>query len=69
MGHIYQKVQLRGEKTATVRMLVDTGATYSVISPRLARAFGNQTAPKIRSRHARGWETGSTGSGFGRHQD
>jgi len=40
MGHIYQKVQLRGEKTATVRMLVDTGATYSVISPRLARALG-----------------------------
>jgi len=40
MGHIYQKVQLRGEKTATVRMLVDTGAIYSVISPRLARALG-----------------------------
>ena len=40
MGHIYQRVRLRGEKTATVRMLVDTGATFSVIPPRLARALG-----------------------------
>ena len=40
MGHIHQKVRLRGEKTATVRMLVDTGATYSVIPPQLARALG-----------------------------
>jgi len=40
MGHIYQNVRLRGEKTATVRMLVDTGATYSVIPPRLARTLG-----------------------------
>jgi aspartyl protease family protein len=40
MEHIYQKVRLRGEKSATVRMLVDTGATYSVIPPRLARALG-----------------------------
>ena len=39
MGHIYQTVRLRGGQTATVRMLVDTGATYSVISPRLARAL------------------------------
>ena len=40
MGHIYQKVRLQGEKTATVRMLVDTGATFSVIPPSLARALG-----------------------------
>ena len=40
MGHIYQKVRLRGEKTITARMLVDTGATYSVIPPRLARTLG-----------------------------
>lgn len=40
MGHIHKKVRLRGEKTTTVRMLVDTGATYSVIPPRLARVLG-----------------------------
>ena len=40
MGHIHQKVRLRVEKTATVNMLVDTGATFSVISPRLARTLG-----------------------------
>ena len=38
---IYQNVRLRGEKTATIRMLVKTGATYSVIPPRLARALGS----------------------------
>ncbi len=40
MGHIHQKVRLRGEKAATVRMLVDTGATFCAIPPRLARALG-----------------------------
>jgi len=40
MGHIYQKVRVRAEKATTVRMLVDTGATFSVIPPRLARALG-----------------------------
>lgn len=40
MGHIHQKVRLRAEKATTVRMLVDTGATFSVIPPRLAPALG-----------------------------
>ena len=40
MGHVHQKVHLRGEKAATVRMLVDTDETFSVILPRLARALG-----------------------------
>ncbi|MGH7834768.1 MAG: aspartyl protease family protein, partial [Candidatus Binatia bacterium] len=40
MGHVYQKVRLRGDKAVTVRMLVDTGATFSVIPPNLARALG-----------------------------
>ena len=40
MGHIYQTVHLRAEKAATVRMLVDTGATFSVIPSRVARTLG-----------------------------
>jgi aspartyl protease family protein len=40
MGHIHQRVRLRAGKATTVQMLVDTGATYSVIPPRLAKAVG-----------------------------
>ena len=40
MGHIHQRVKLSAEKTVTVRMLVDTGATFSVIPETLARAVG-----------------------------
>jgi aspartyl protease family protein len=40
MGHIYQEVRLRADKAITVRMLVDTGATFSVIPLRLAKALG-----------------------------
>ena len=40
MGHIHQMVRLRAERAITIRMLVDTGATFSVIPPRLARALG-----------------------------
>jgi clan AA aspartic protease len=40
MGHVYQRVKLSAERTVTVRMLVDTGATYSVISEELARSIG-----------------------------
>ncbi len=39
MGHIHQRVTLSGDKTATVRMLVDTGATFSVIPETLAHAL------------------------------
>ncbi len=40
MGRIYQKVRLWAEKTTTIRMLVDTGATFSVIPPGLAKILG-----------------------------
>jgi clan AA aspartic protease len=40
MGHILQDVELRAERRRRVRMLVDTGATYSVIPDRLARTIG-----------------------------
>ena len=38
MGHVHQRVTLSAEKAATVRMLVDTGTTFSVIPEALARA-------------------------------
>jgi clan AA aspartic protease len=40
VGHIHQVLELSAEKAARVRMLVDTGATFSVIPDRLARAVG-----------------------------
>ncbi|HYS92643.1 MAG TPA: retroviral-like aspartic protease family protein [Candidatus Acidoferrales bacterium] len=40
MGHIHQRVRLRAKRAASVSMLVDTGATFSVIPPTLARALG-----------------------------
>ncbi len=40
MGHVYQNVHLAAGRARTVRMLVDTGATFSVIPPGLARALG-----------------------------
>lgn len=40
MVRIHQKVRLRAEKTIELRMLVDTGATFSVIPVRVARELG-----------------------------
>jgi clan AA aspartic protease len=39
MGHIEQRVILSGDKTATVQMLVDTGATFSIIPEALAHTL------------------------------
>jgi aspartyl protease family protein len=40
MGHIHRRVEVSAEKSATVSMLVDTGATFSLIPEALARAVG-----------------------------
>ena len=40
MGHVRQEVELTAEKSTRVRMLVDTGATFSVIPKTLAQAIG-----------------------------
>src|SRR5262249_62156121 len=42
MGHVYQRVKLSADRSVMTRMLVDTGATYSVVSDALARAVGIQ---------------------------
>jgi len=46
MARLHQRVKLTGDKTVTVRMLVDTGATFSMISETLARAVGIPRAPR-----------------------
>src|SRR5262245_45486612 len=40
MGHVRHNVELIGEKPVKVRMLVDTGATFSVIPKALAQTIG-----------------------------
>ena len=40
MGHVHENVELVAEKSVRVRMLVDTGATFSVIPKTLAQAIG-----------------------------
>ncbi|MDI7266749.1 MAG: aspartyl protease family protein [Myxococcota bacterium] len=42
MGHVFQKVRLSGRREREVTMLVDTGATYSMIGPELADDLGVQ---------------------------
>ncbi|OLC11259.1 MAG: hypothetical protein AUH77_10710 [Candidatus Rokubacteria bacterium 13_1_40CM_4_69_39] len=54
MGHIHQPVRLRAGRATTVRMLVDTGATFSVIPRRLARALGIRPRRSVRVRLADG---------------
>ena len=43
VGHVYQEVVMSAERSKKVRMFVDTGATYSVVSPALARELGITT--------------------------
>ncbi|MBI4703775.1 MAG: retroviral-like aspartic protease family protein, partial [Deltaproteobacteria bacterium] len=40
VGHVYVAATLRGRRSARVRFLVDTGATYGLIAPALARRAG-----------------------------
>lgn len=46
MGHIYHDVEISVDKATTVRMCVDTGATFSMISPALAKQIGVKPAKK-----------------------
>ena len=40
MGHVYVNATIRGRRSRRVRFLVDTGATYSLVSPETARQAG-----------------------------
>ena len=46
MGHVFQKVTLSAQHQRDLSMLVDTGATYSLISPQLADELGVSRFPR-----------------------
>ena len=49
MGHVYYDVTIVAERETLVKMLVDTGATYTVISPELAEQAGVKTIERTYS--------------------
>jgi clan AA aspartic protease len=49
MGHVRVDATIRGRRSTRLRFLVDTGATYSLISPETARRVGIEPGP-IRDR-------------------
>ena len=40
MGHVYHDVTVSASKSKKVRMFVDTGASYSILPPSLAKEVG-----------------------------
>ena len=40
MGHVYQRLKLSAAREEEMTIMVDTGATYSLISPALANRLG-----------------------------
>jgi len=46
MGHVHVEAIVSGRRSARVRFLVDTGATYTVISPALGRKLGATPSTK-----------------------
>ncbi len=56
MGHVYVEALLHGEKAKKlVKMLVDTGSTYLLISPQLAEELGSPRLPtRIPTTYANG---------------
>lgn len=40
MGHVYVEARVFGRRSKTMRFLVDTGSTFAIVPPALARALG-----------------------------
>jgi clan AA aspartic protease len=45
VGHVHVEVTLKAKRSARVRFLVDTGATYALVPPALARRVGMAPSP------------------------
>ena len=46
MAHVVVKARVSARRSATAEFLVDTGATYSIVPPALAREVGAPTLPQ-----------------------
>lgn len=46
MGHVFVEAELSWKRTAKLRMLVDTGATHTVLPEELARRLGIPKSPR-----------------------
>ena len=46
MGHVYQRLKLSAVRAEEMTIMVDTGATYSLISPALADRLGVTRFPQ-----------------------
>src|SRR5262245_60164181 len=46
MGHVFVEARVSGRRSATVRFLVDTGATYTILPPSVVRQLGAMTLPR-----------------------
>jgi predicted aspartyl protease len=55
MGHVLVEAELTAKRTLKVRMMVDTGATHTVLPSDLARRLGIAPTPW---RLKVGWRTG-----------
>jgi len=46
MAHVYVKARVSARRSATVEFLLDTGATFSIVPPALARKVGAPSLPR-----------------------
>src|SRR5438876_8653970 len=46
MGHVYADARVFARRSVTTRFLVDTGATYTIVPPQLAREVGATVLPR-----------------------
>ena len=59
MGHVYVDARIFARRNVSTRFLVDTGSTYAIVPPKLAREVGTTVLPRrFRVKLADGTEHG-----------